>query len=161
MFSQEEQQIEICLLKTNLEKIGDDLCAQNSAMPALDAENEQKYRETMAALRVARSLNAERERLNLENVKLTAKRMQLKRQYSLREKANLFRKTSSFYNEDEMRVELEKANNAIEELEEEMTNRENTVAELKRRLDELQAETAKYDALLEKRNHLLSSSNQQ
>lgn len=39
-----------------------------------------------------------------------------------------------------MRVELEKANNAIEELEEEMTNRENTVAELKRRLDELQAE---------------------
>lgn len=30
MFSQEEQQIEICLLKTNLEKIGDDLCAQVS-----------------------------------------------------------------------------------------------------------------------------------
>ncbi|KAL0880199.1 hypothetical protein ABMA27_002662 [Loxostege sticticalis] len=219
MFSQEEQQIEICLLKTNLEKIGDDLCAQNSAMPALDAENEQKYRETMAALRVARSLNAERERLNLENVKLTAKRMQLKRQCeditktlerargnrddlagslkreeqemellirkyedSLREKADRFRNTSSFYNEDEMRVELKKANNAIEELEEEMTNRENTVAELKRRLDELQAEvpenllailgkaeldeeinaaTAKYDALLEKRIHLLSTSNQQ
>ncbi|XP_028176236.1 coiled-coil domain-containing protein 18-like [Ostrinia furnacalis] len=216
MFSPEEQQIEICLLKSNLEKIGDDLLVQNSAMPALDAENEQKYRETMSALRVARSLNAERERLNLENVKLTAKRMQLKRQCdditktleraranrddlagslkreeqemellirkyedSLREKAERFRKTSSFYNEDEMKAELEKANNSIKDLEDEMTNHQNIVDELKRTLDELQAEvpenllailgksemdeevktiTAKYDAVLEKRNHLLNTS---
>ncbi|XP_063826502.1 protein Daple-like [Ostrinia nubilalis] len=177
MFSPEEQQIEICLLKSNLEKIGDDLLVQNSAMPALDAENEQKYRETMSALRVARSLNAERERLNLENVKLTAKRMQLKRQCdditktleraranrddlagslkreeqemellirkyedSLREKAERFRKTSSFYNEDEMKAELEKANNSIKDLEDEMMNHQNIVDELKRTLDELQAE---------------------
>ncbi|XP_059057533.1 cingulin-like [Achroia grisella] len=80
MFSPEEQQIEICLLKSNLEKIEDDIVVQNSALPNLDAENEQKYRDTMTALRIARSLNAERERLNQENVKLTARRMQLKRQ---------------------------------------------------------------------------------
>ncbi|KAM3965025.1 uncharacterized protein ACR2FA_000922 [Aphomia sociella] len=80
MFSPEEQQIEICLLKSNLEKIEDDLIVQNSALPALDAENEQKYRDTMTALRIARSLNAEKERLDQENVRLTAKRMQLKQQ---------------------------------------------------------------------------------
>ncbi|CAH0720036.1 unnamed protein product, partial [Brenthis ino] len=80
MFSPEEQQIGICLLKSNLEEIEHDLIAQRSAIPTLDAENEQKYRETMAALRVARSYNVEIERLKFENVKLTAKRMQLKRQ---------------------------------------------------------------------------------
>lgn len=40
---------------------------QRTAIPSLDAENEQKYRETMAALRVARSYNVETERLKLEN----------------------------------------------------------------------------------------------
>ncbi|XP_052755308.1 uncharacterized protein LOC113509884 isoform X2 [Galleria mellonella] len=80
MFSPEEQQIEICLLKSNLEKIEDDIVVQNSALPELDAENEQKYRDTMTALRIARSLNSESERLNQKNVKLTARRMQLKRQ---------------------------------------------------------------------------------
>ncbi|XP_050348899.1 uncharacterized protein LOC126772543 [Nymphalis io] len=80
MFSPAEQQVEICLLKSNLEEIENDLVAQRSAIPALDAENEQKYRETMTALRVARSLNTEIERLKQESVRLTAKRMQLKRQ---------------------------------------------------------------------------------
>ncbi|XP_075975721.1 uncharacterized protein LOC142976319 [Anticarsia gemmatalis] len=80
MFRPEEQQVEICLLKSNLEEIENDLVLQRSALPALDAENEQKYRETMTALRVTRSLNIEIERLKLENVRLTAKRMQLKRQ---------------------------------------------------------------------------------
>ncbi|XP_041979922.1 golgin subfamily A member 6-like protein 10 [Aricia agestis] len=79
MFSPEQQQIEICLLKSNLEEIENDLVVQRSAIPALDAENEQKYRETMSMLRVARSLNSEIERLKLENVRLTAKRMQLQR----------------------------------------------------------------------------------
>lgn len=46
---------------------------QRSALPALDAENEQKYRETMTALRVTRSLNTEIERLKLENGLLTRK----------------------------------------------------------------------------------------
>ncbi|CAG9787751.1 unnamed protein product [Diatraea saccharalis] len=175
MFSPEEQQIEICLLKSNLEKIGDDLLVQNSALPALDAENEQKYRETMTALQVARSLNAERERLNLENVKLTAKRMQLKRQCeditkeletarenrnrltdllkqdekyidqlignyedSLRKKADRFRETSSFYNEDLMRLEIEKVNNTINELQADKTNREKVVENLKVKLNSLE-----------------------
>ncbi|XP_021181741.3 lamin-like protein [Helicoverpa armigera] len=80
MFRPEEQQVEICLLKSNLEEIENDLVVQRSALPALDAENEQKYRDTMTALRVTRSLNTEIERLKLENVRLTAKRMQLKRQ---------------------------------------------------------------------------------
>uniref|UniRef100_A0A2H1VCA9 SFRICE_018184 n=1 Tax=Spodoptera frugiperda TaxID=7108 RepID=A0A2H1VCA9_SPOFR len=80
MFRPEDQQVEICLLKSNLEEIENELVIQRSALPALDAENEQKYRETMAALRVTRSLNTEIERLKLENVRLTAKRMQLKRQ---------------------------------------------------------------------------------
>ncbi|XP_026734097.1 uncharacterized protein LOC113498316 [Trichoplusia ni] len=80
MFKPEEQQVEICLLKSNLEQIENDLVVQRSALPALDAENEQKYRETMTALRVTRSLNTEIERLKLENVRLTAKRMQLTRQ---------------------------------------------------------------------------------
>ncbi|XP_026489786.1 coiled-coil domain-containing protein 158-like [Vanessa tameamea] len=80
MFSPADQQVEICLLKSNLEEIENDLVAQRSAIPALDAENEQKYRETMTALRVARSLNTEIERLKQESVRLTAKRMQLKRQ---------------------------------------------------------------------------------
>ncbi|XP_047531386.1 trichohyalin-like [Vanessa atalanta] len=80
MFSPADQQVEICLLKSNLEEIENDLVAQRSAMPALDAENEKKYRETMTALRVARSLNTEIERLKQESVRLTAKRMQLKRQ---------------------------------------------------------------------------------
>ncbi|KAJ8723308.1 hypothetical protein PYW08_003220 [Mythimna loreyi] len=80
MFRPEEQQVEICLLKSNLEEIENELVVQRSALPALDAENEQKYRETMTALRVTRSLNTEIERLKLENVRLTAKRMQLKRQ---------------------------------------------------------------------------------
>ncbi|KAL4716158.1 hypothetical protein ACJJTC_013935 [Scirpophaga incertulas] len=80
MFTPENQQIEICLLKSNLDKIGDDLVLQNTALPDLDAENDQKCRAAMAALREARMYNAERERLSLENVKLTAKRMQLKQQ---------------------------------------------------------------------------------
>ncbi|CAH0586947.1 unnamed protein product [Chrysodeixis includens] len=80
MFKPEEQQVEICLLKSNLEQIENELVVQRSALPALDAENEQKYRETMTALRVTRSLNTEIERLKLENVRLTAKRMQLTRQ---------------------------------------------------------------------------------
>uniref|UniRef100_A0A2A4K476 Uncharacterized protein n=1 Tax=Heliothis virescens TaxID=7102 RepID=A0A2A4K476_HELVI len=80
MFRPEEQQVEICLLKSNLEEIENELVVQRSALPALDAENEQKYRDTMTALRVTRSLNTEIERLKLENVRLTAKRMQLKRQ---------------------------------------------------------------------------------
>ncbi|CAB3254785.1 unnamed protein product [Arctia plantaginis] len=80
MFKPEEQQVQICLLKSHLEEIENDLVLQHSALPALDAENERKYRETMTALKVARSLNIEIERLKLENVRLTAKRMQLKRQ---------------------------------------------------------------------------------
>ncbi|XP_022828295.1 putative leucine-rich repeat-containing protein DDB_G0290503 [Spodoptera litura] len=80
MFRPEDQQVEICLLKSNLEEIENELVIQRSALPALDAENEQKYRETMTALRVTRSMNTEIERLKLENVRLTAKRMQLKRQ---------------------------------------------------------------------------------
>ncbi|KAF9423549.1 hypothetical protein HW555_001104 [Spodoptera exigua] len=80
MLRPEEQQVEICLLKSNLEEIENELVIQRSALPALDAENEQKYRETMTALRVTRSMNTEIERLKLENVQLTAKRMQLKRQ---------------------------------------------------------------------------------
>ncbi|CAH0675588.1 unnamed protein product [Chilo suppressalis] len=177
MFSPEEQQIEICLLKSNLEKIGDDLLNQNSALPALDAENDQKYRETMTALRIARSLNAERERLNLENVRLTAKRMQLKRQCeditkeldcarenrnqltdllkrdernvellirnyedTLRGKADRFRETSSFYDEDIMRLEIEKVNNTMNELEIEMGKREKVVGDLKFQLDHLESD---------------------
>ncbi|XP_045449617.1 tropomyosin-like [Melitaea cinxia] len=80
MFSPEKQQVEICLLKSNLEEIENDLVAQRSAIPALDAENEQKYRETITALREARALNTKIEDLKQENVRLTAKRMQLKRQ---------------------------------------------------------------------------------
>ncbi|XP_013190513.1 uncharacterized protein LOC106134914 [Amyelois transitella] len=175
MFSPEEQQIEICLLKSNLERIGDDLVVQNSALPALDAENEQKYRETMTALRIARSLNAEKERLNQENVRLTAKRMQLKRQCdgitsslekarqcrgeladslkreeqdaealirkyedTLRDKANRFRRTRSYYNEEETRNEIDKVNNVVIELENEKKNLQAAVEELKRQLEALE-----------------------
>lgn len=45
------------------------MCPKRSAIPALDAENEQKYQETMAALRTTRSLNAEVERLKQESGK--------------------------------------------------------------------------------------------
>ncbi|CAK1585420.1 unnamed protein product [Parnassius mnemosyne] len=80
MFSPEEQQIEICLLKTNLDEIENDLVVQRSVLPELDAENEEKYRETMTALHVARALNTELEHLKLESMRLTAKRIQLKNQ---------------------------------------------------------------------------------
>ncbi|XP_072932988.1 uncharacterized protein [Epargyreus clarus] len=80
MFSPEDQQIEICLLKSNLEEIENGLIVQHSALPALEVENELKYRETMTALRVVRSLNSQIEQLKQESVRLTAKRMQLKRQ---------------------------------------------------------------------------------
>ncbi|XP_053604988.1 myosin-9-like [Plodia interpunctella] len=175
MFTPEEQQIEICLLKSNLERIGDDLVVQNSALPALDAENEQKYRETMTALRIARSLNAEKERLNQENVRLTAKRTQLKRQChdatfslekarqyrgelvdhlkgveqeaellirkyedSLREKADRFRRTRNYYNEEETQKEINTVNNVVLELENEKKNLESAVEELIRQLKTLQ-----------------------
>ncbi|XP_045499301.1 uncharacterized protein LOC123696950 [Colias croceus] len=80
MFSPEEQQMQICLLKSNLEEVENDIVVTKSAMPSLDAENEQKYHKTLNALRISRSLNTEIERLKLENVQLTAKRMQLKKQ---------------------------------------------------------------------------------
>ncbi|CAG9562519.1 unnamed protein product [Danaus chrysippus] len=80
MYSPKKQQIEICLLKYGLEEIENNLIQQRSAIPALDDENEKKYRETLTALRTARSLNEEMERLKQENVRLTARRMQVKRQ---------------------------------------------------------------------------------
>ncbi|CAG9562517.1 unnamed protein product [Danaus chrysippus] len=46
----------------------------------MDDENEKKYRDTLTALRTTRSLNEEMERLKQENVRLTARRMQVKRQ---------------------------------------------------------------------------------
>ncbi|XP_030025485.2 uncharacterized protein LOC115444015 [Manduca sexta] len=177
MFSPQEQQIEICLLKSNLEDIENNLVLQRSALPALDAENEQKYRETMTALRITRSLNTEIERLKMENVRLTAKRMQLKRQSedvskslenarenrseltnllteeereiesqirqyedSLQEKADRFRKTRGFYNEEEVTKETEKIFAKITELEEELTRRKDVVDELKLELNAVQPE---------------------
>ncbi|XP_011562467.2 uncharacterized protein LOC105392535 [Plutella xylostella] len=80
MLAPEDQQIEICLLKSNLEEIENDLVVQRTALPTLDVESEQQYRETMNALRIARTINSEVERLKQENVRLIAKRMQLKRQ---------------------------------------------------------------------------------
>ncbi|CAH2084780.1 unnamed protein product [Euphydryas editha] len=177
MFSPEKQQVEICLLKSNLEEIENDLVAQRSAIPALDAENEQKYRETITALREARSLNTEIEGLKQENVRLTAKRMQLKRQSeevsdalerarrnrseledllkqeerdteleirryedTLRELASLFRSSRAFYNEDEIKSELE----MVEEMNSSFVNEERklqcNISELKRELTSLRTD---------------------
>ncbi|CAG5028156.1 unnamed protein product [Parnassius apollo] len=172
MFSPEEQQIEILLLKTNLEEIENDLVVQRSALPELDAESEEKYQETMTALHVARTLNTEMERLKLENMRLTAKRLQLKNQCeditksleqtrenrielekllkeeerdielqirnyeeSLREKADRFRKTRNFYNEDEMKKELEMINQMVIKLETEEESQRNFVKELQKRIN--------------------------
>ncbi|XP_012551326.2 uncharacterized protein LOC114245622 [Bombyx mandarina] len=171
MLSPQEQQIGICLLKFNLEDIENELVVQRSALPALDAENEQKYRETMTVLKVARSLNNETERLKLENVRLTAKRMQLKRQCedisksletaqtnrnhlkelimdeeneteklirqyedSLREKADRFRNTRGYYNEDEVTSEYNNVISSLNDLQLQHDELKSTVEELKRQL---------------------------
>ncbi|XP_047990716.1 uncharacterized protein LOC125229818 [Leguminivora glycinivorella] len=80
MLSPEDQQVQICLLKSNLEEIESSLVVQRSALPELDEENERQYRETMTALKVSRAQNEQIERLKQENVRLTAKRTQLKHQ---------------------------------------------------------------------------------
>ncbi|XP_061714387.1 uncharacterized protein LOC133522921 [Cydia pomonella] len=80
MLSPEDQQVQICLLKSNLEEIETSLVVQRSALPELDEENEKQYRETMTALKVSRAQNEQIERLKQENVRLTAKRTQMKHQ---------------------------------------------------------------------------------
>lgn len=93
MYSPEKNQIAICLLKSNLEEIENELVAhvslyvccwqmfyllhinkliylQRSTWPELDAENEQKFRDSMKALRATRTLSVEIERLKQENGEL-------------------------------------------------------------------------------------------
>ncbi|KAI5646004.1 hypothetical protein NE865_01897 [Phthorimaea operculella] len=80
MFSPEKSQVEICLLKSNLEEIENELLVQRSAWPKFDAENEQKFRESLNAVKASRALSVEIEKLTQENVRLVAKRMHLKMQ---------------------------------------------------------------------------------
>ncbi|XP_038214305.1 uncharacterized protein LOC119834092 [Zerene cesonia] len=167
MFSPEEQQMQICLLKSNLEEVENDIVVTRSAMPSLDAENEQKYHKTMNALRISRSLNTEIERLKLENVQLTAKRMQLKRQCetvsaaleraqehrglldeSLRQEQGYrilptisqhVPNPLSDYNEDEINNETEMIKNIIAELEADEVRRQDDVRKLQLDVEELRA----------------------
>ncbi|KAJ2951097.1 hypothetical protein O0L34_g5480 [Tuta absoluta] len=80
MFSPEKSQVEICLLKSNLEEIENELLVQRSAWPKFDAENEQKFRESLNAVKASRALSVEIEKVTQENVRLVAKRMHLKMQ---------------------------------------------------------------------------------
>ncbi|KAI8421772.1 hypothetical protein MSG28_009735 [Choristoneura fumiferana] len=174
MLSPDEQQVQICLLKSNLEEIENSLIVQRSALPELDAENEQQYRETMVALRVSRAQNDEIERLKQENVRLTAKRTQLKRQCealvaalqtarmkrnelencikdeeqndetnirnyedSLGGKAERFRQTESFYNEEEMTRQYEEVSKMNSEKEGDLERRQSVVSDLKIKLEAL------------------------
>ncbi|KAH9631231.1 hypothetical protein HF086_013278 [Spodoptera exigua] len=131
MFRPEEQQVEICLLKSNLEEIENELVIQRSALPALDAENEQKYRETMTALRVTRSMNTEIERLKLENdvsMKICWKRLQIGSETLV----------DITYNEEEINKQTEKNNITIKQLTEELEKRQEMVDELKTQLNMIQ-----------------------
>ncbi|XP_013138066.1 PREDICTED: uncharacterized protein LOC106102985 [Papilio polytes] len=74
---QQDNQIKICVLKSNLEEIGKELIIQNSTIPSLDEDNESKYREAMEVVQVLRAINIEIELQKEENSRLTAKRRQL------------------------------------------------------------------------------------
>ncbi|XP_068617447.1 hyaluronan mediated motility receptor-like [Battus philenor] len=215
MFSPENQQIKICLLKSSLEEIGNELIVQRSALPLLDVANEEKYKETIAALHVARALNVDKESLKLKSTILTAKRLQLKKQCeeitncikrsqddhnelnkilyeedqeielqirkyeeSLKEKADRFRKSRDYYNEETMKNELEMINQNLLKLETEERKLQSVIKQLKQELaslmpdlpddilaivgkDELQQKlgilTDKCAKLREKYDHLLKS----
>ncbi|XP_063622282.1 uncharacterized protein LOC134794402 [Cydia splendana] len=177
MLSPEDQQVQICLLKSNLEEIESSLVVQRAALPELDEENEKQYRETMVALKVSRAQNEQIERLKQENVRLTAKRTQLKHQCeglaealqaaresrarlidlisdeertdesnirayedSLGNKAERFRQTRSFYDEEQMTREYEEVNKTNSELESEATRRQQIAGELKKKLETMKPE---------------------
>ncbi|XP_063534663.1 uncharacterized protein LOC134744684 [Cydia strobilella] len=177
MLSPEDQQVQICLLKSNLEEIENSLVVQRSSQPELDEENEKKYRETMVALKVSRAQNEQIEWLKQENARLTAKRTQLKHQCeglavaleatresrarlidlisdeeradeskirayedSLGNKAERFRQTQSFYDEEQMTRKFEEVNKTNFELESEVTRRQQIVGELKKKLETMKPE---------------------
>ncbi|XP_049872887.1 uncharacterized protein LOC126371614 [Pectinophora gossypiella] len=111
MFTAEKNQVEICLLKSNLEEIENELVVQRSAWPKFDAENEQKFRESLSAVRVSRALCVEIENLNQENVRLVAKRMYLKMQSedlakSLEKAREEYNDMSVAYNQENRETEL-------------------------------------------------------
>ncbi|KAJ0183301.1 hypothetical protein K1T71_001277 [Dendrolimus kikuchii] len=173
-FQPEEQQMQICLLKSSLKDIEDNLVSQNSVLPDLDAENKLKSNIAMSLLRSVRTLNAEVDRLNMENVKKTAIRIQLKNQCddlnknlehirsiraqlvnsikqeendlellikkyedSLKQRADRFRQTRSYYNEEEMKVIVNEELKKISELENLREMQLNAVEYLKKKLDDV------------------------
>ncbi|KPJ19804.1 hypothetical protein RR48_07403 [Papilio machaon] len=103
-------QIKICVLKSNLEEIGNELIIQNSTIPALDDENECKYRETMGVVQVLRAITTEIELQKEESSKLTAKRRQL--QLNCEEMTKSINKALETRNENEN--QLQQVENEIE-----------------------------------------------
>ncbi|XP_013173136.1 PREDICTED: cingulin-like [Papilio xuthus] len=109
--SQQNNQMKICVLKSNLEEIGNELIIQNSTIPALDDENECKYRETMGVVQVLRAITTEIEIQNEESSKLTAKRRQL--QLNCEEMTKSINKELEIRNKNEN--QLQQVENEIEE----------------------------------------------
>ncbi|CAB3226787.1 unnamed protein product [Arctia plantaginis] len=170
MFKPEEQQVQICLLKSHLEEIENDLVLQHSALPALDAENERKYRETMTALKVARSLNIEIERLKLENVRLTAKRMQLKRQSDdLSKSIEKARATQSELTEllkkeeQETKLQVRQYEDSLEEIAEKFRKSRGYYdkEEVNKETEKINIVTLKLENLLQKRQNIIDELKQQ
>ncbi|XP_045536045.1 uncharacterized protein LOC106713523 [Papilio machaon] len=109
--SQLNNQIKICVLKSNLEEIGNELIIQNSTIPALDDENECKYRETMGVVQVLRAITIEIELQKEESSKLSAKRRQL--QLNCEEMTKSINKVLETRNEHEN--QLQQVENDIEQ----------------------------------------------
>ncbi|XP_026319246.1 intracellular protein transport protein USO1-like [Hyposmocoma kahamanoa] len=110
MFSTEKSQIEICLLKSTLDEIENELVLQHSSLPDLDAENDQKFRDTLNAVRISRVLSLDIENLNQENGRLAAKRTHLKMQSEALSKAL----ESALEERSEMEVSLEQEHKDME-----------------------------------------------
>ncbi|CAK1555107.1 unnamed protein product [Leptosia nina] len=80
MLSPEELQVEVCHVLTNLSEITAEITDQESTIVSVKDDHVEKRKEVEGAVKEAKIVNEEKERLKADNVRLTAKRIQLTRQ---------------------------------------------------------------------------------